>query len=145
MKIEDLLIVQSTPARRQTQAPAGGETFTECLQEAVASTQAGQASAAAAGAHQVTHLAPVDKVLQASAEMADAALSRLEIFQSSLARTEATLKKMAPLVEKLTEDSRRLQKVAQGLPEGTPLRQVLEETAALAYVESFKFNRGDYI
>jgi hypothetical protein len=72
-------------------------------------------------------------------------LSRLEIFQTSLTRAETSLKKMAPLVQKLDEDSRRLQEVSQELPEGSPLRQVLEETAALAYVESFKFNRGDYL
>ena len=144
MKIEDLLVLHNTPARPQTQAPAGNA-FTECLSEAVASTRTEQPGAAAAGVSQVLDLAPLGEVLQTSAEMADAALSRLEIFQTSLARAETTLKKMAPLVQKLDEDSHRLQEVAQGLPENSPLRQVLEETAALAYVESFKFNRGDYL
>jgi hypothetical protein len=144
MKIEDLLFLHNTPTPRQTQAPAG-ETFTECLKGVVASTPTGQPAPAVAGPGQVSELGPVDEVLQTSAEMADAALSRLEIFQTSLTRAETSLKKMAPLVQKLDEDSRRLQEVSQELPEGSPLRQVLEETAALAYVESFKFNRGDYL
>lgn len=111
----------------------------------MASTRTAQPGLAAAGVSQVVDLAPLSEVLQTSAEMADAALSRLEILQTSLARAENTLKKMAPLVQKLDEDSLRLQEVAQGLPENSPLREVLEETAALTYVESFKFKRGDYV
>lgn len=144
MKIEDLLVMHNTPARPQTQAPTGNA-FTECLNEAVASTRTAQPGAAAAGVSQAVDLAPLSEVLQTSAEMADAALARLEILQTSLARAETTLKKIAPLVQKLDEDSHRLQEVAQGLPDNSPLRQVLEETAALTYVESFKFKRGDYI
>lgn len=144
MKIEDLLLLQQSPARRQTRASTA-ENFSECLHEAVASTQKGQSGKVAEGSRPVSELSPADEAWHTSAELADAALSRLDIFQTSLARGETALKKMAPLVQKLEEDSRRLHDVAQGLPEGSPVRQILEETAALAYVESFKFNRGDYI
>jgi hypothetical protein len=144
MKIEDLLLVHISPAKPQAPANPGSE-FTECLNQAMASTRAGQPRPALAGVDSATNLAPLGEVLQTSAEIADATLSRLEIFQTSLARAETTLKQMAPLVQKLDEDSHRLQEVAQGLPKNSPLRQVLEETAALAYVESFKFHRGDYL
>lgn len=144
MKIEDLLLLQQSPVRRQTRAPTG-ENFSECLHEAVASTQKGQSGKAVEGLRPVSELSPAHEAWHTFAELADAALSRLDIFQTSLVRGETALKKMAPLVQKLEEDSRRLHDVAQGLPEGSPIRQILEETAALAYVESFKFNRGDYI
>ncbi len=144
MKIDDLLVMPNRPAQPQTQAPAGNS-FTERLNEAMASTPTERPDPAAAGVSQLVNLSPLGEVLQTSAEVADAALTRLEILQTSLARAETTLKKMAPLVQKLDEDSLRLKEVAQGLPETSPLRQVLEETAALTYVESFKFKRGDYV
>jgi hypothetical protein len=143
MKIEDLLLLQQTPARRQT-GPSPGENFAECLNGAVAATQGRQPSKTA-GLSPTAGVDPADEVLHTSAELADAALSRLEILQTSLGRADISLRKMGPLVQKLEEDSRRLHDVAQGLPEGSPLRQLLEETAALALVESFKFNRGDYV
>ncbi len=142
MKIEDLLLLQQTTARRQTRAP-GEENFAECLKGAAAA-QGGQPNKAA-GLSPTTGVSSADEVLHTSAELVDAALSRLEIFQTSLGRADISLKKMAPLLQKLEEDSRWLHEVAQDLPEGSPLRQLLEETAALALVESVKFNRGDYI
>jgi hypothetical protein len=143
MKIEDLLLFQQAGVSFKTRAPAAEENFSQCLQEAAATARS-QAGQSAPGARSVSELAPAGPGLPASAELAEAVLSRLEIFQTSLAR-DATLKKMAPLVQKLAEDSRTLQDAAQALPEDSPLRQILEETAALALVESVKFNRGDYV
>jgi hypothetical protein len=144
MKIEDLLLLQQAGVRPKTRAPGPGEKFSQCLDEAAAhrETQPGQAAGGLPG---VVQLSPAGEILPPAAELADAALSRLEIFQTSLARPEIVLKKMAPLVQKLAEDSQRLHEAAQRLPEGSPLRQILEETAALALVESSKFNRGDYV
>jgi hypothetical protein len=143
MKIEDLLLFQQGGVRPKTRAPAAEEKFSQCLQEAAATAKS-QAGQSAAGSRPVSEISPGGQGLPPSAELADAVLSRLEIFQTSLAR-DTTLRKMAPLVEKLAEDSRTLQDAARALPEDSPLRQILEETAALALVESCKFNRGDYV
>jgi hypothetical protein len=55
------------------------------------------------------------------------------------------MKKISSLAQTLEGDSQRLHSLAQSLPDSSPLKQVMEEAAALAYTESFKFNRGDYV
>jgi hypothetical protein len=145
MKIEDLLLLHQPAASPSARPTAQDDKFADCLKEALTAAQPGQAGAAAEGPGPVGEITPLHGAADTLAELADAALSRLEIFQSSLTRDGTSLKKMAPLVQKLADDSRQLRDAAQGLPEGSPLRCILEETAALAYVEAFKFNRGDYI
>lgn len=144
MKIEDLLWLHTSSARRSARPPAE-ENFSGCLQEALASPQPGQSGQASVDLRPVREVSSAHETISTSAELADAALTRLEIFLTSLARGETTLKKMASLVQKLEDDSRRLQEAARNLPEESPLRRLMEETAALAYVESFKFHRGDYV
>ncbi|MDI6854700.1 MAG: hypothetical protein QME75_13985 [Deltaproteobacteria bacterium] len=145
MKIEDLLWLHQPPAAPSGRPSAGDEKFADCLKEALNSAQSGQPGQVSESLEPIGEINPFNEPAPALAELADAALARLEIFQSSLAREGTSLKKMAPLVQKLADDSRQLMDAAQGLPEGSPLRQILEETAALAYVEAVKFNRGDYI
>jgi hypothetical protein len=81
----------------------------------------------------------------AAQEMVDTVLSRLEIFQEALDRPGMTLKSLAPLVQALEKDSHQLDSLARSLPADTPLRQIVEEAAALTWTESCKFNRGDYV
>ncbi|MBW1992031.1 MAG: hypothetical protein JRI59_07950, partial [Deltaproteobacteria bacterium] len=113
MKIEDLLLLPHFPEPRPSRGPAG-EKFADCLSEALAS-----ASQTVEGLPAVGDLSP-DKVGDMPAELAEAVLARLEIFQTCLARGEITLKKMAPLIQKLEEDSLRLKEAAQELPENSP-------------------------
>uniref|UniRef100_A0A7C3WS04 Uncharacterized protein n=1 Tax=Desulfobacca acetoxidans TaxID=60893 RepID=A0A7C3WS04_9BACT len=143
MKIEDLILLSQTPGRRPAREP-GTENFAEYLKEAKASSRSEQ-SGQAAGLDPVKEVTSADEVIQTSAALADAALSRLEIFQTTLGKGDISLKKMAPLVQKLEQDCLRLQDVARSLQEDSPLRLLLEETAALAWTEAFKFQRGDYV
>ncbi len=145
MKIEDLLLLHQPPASQSARPTAKDEKFADYLMEALSPAQPGQSGKPPEGLGPLSEISPLNETASTLAELADAALSRLEIFQSSLARDGTSLKKMAPLVQKLADDSRQLHDAAQGLPEGSPLRHILEETAALAYVEAFKFKRGDYI
>jgi hypothetical protein len=77
--------------------------------------------------------------------MVETVLSRLEIFQEALARPGLTLKSLSPLVQAMEKDSQHLESLARGLPGDSPLRQVMEEAAALTWTESCKFRRGDYL
>ncbi len=145
MKIEDLLSLTITPARPESK-PTGEANFAQHLQEAVAAaskeTGAGQAPA---GLELLGAIDPVAATNRAPAEVLDTVLSRLDSYREALARPDLPLKKLTTLVQNLEEDSQRLQVLAQTLPGTSPLKQVLEEAAALAYTESFKFNRGDYV
>jgi len=53
-------------------------------------------------------------------------------------RTEALLESLRSEAERLREDTR-------SLPEGHPLRRISDELSVTAYVESVKWNRGDYL
>lgn len=139
MKIENLFLVPQATEPRPAKEPVK-ENFAETLKNTLA-CQAGAPEKAASPAP-----VPVaGEVLQTATALAEAVLSRLEILQTSLGRADISLKKMMPLIQKLEQDCLHLQDIAQDLPEGSPLRQLLKETASLAWVETFKFHRGDYL
>jgi hypothetical protein len=145
MKIEDLLSLTITPERPEAK-PAGGANFAQHLKEALAADSQGAAALQApSSVSQLTAIDPVAEVNPTPTEVLDTVLSRLDNYREALAQSDLPLKKMSTLVQNLEQDSQRLQSLAQSLPDSSPLKQVMEEAAALAYTESFKFNRGDYV
>ena len=145
MKIEDLLSIAITPKPPEAK-PTGEANFAQHLKEALtADTQsvaAPQATGGPALLSAIDHLAEVNRT---PTEALDMVLSRLDTYREALAQPDMTLKNISTLVQSLEGDSQRLQNLAQSLPDSSPLKQVMEEAAALAYTESFKFNRGDYV
>lgn len=145
MKIEDLLPLSITPSRPEAK-PSGEADFAQHLKEALAGDTKGTAAPEAlAGLGQLAAIDPVAEINRTPTEVLDTVLSRLDNYREALAQPDLPLKKLANLVQNLEEDSQRLQSLAQSLPASSPLKQVMEEAAALAYTESFKFNRGDYV
>jgi hypothetical protein len=145
MKIEDLLAIAATP-KLQEAKPAGGANFAQHLEEALAADS--QKTAASQAAGKVAPTSAVDPLAEISrnpSEVLDKVLTRLDTYREALAQSDLPLKKLSTLVQMLETDSQRLQTLAQSLPGNSPLKQVMEEAAALAYTESFKFNRGDYV
>jgi hypothetical protein len=145
MKIEDLLPLTITPSRPEAK-PTGGADFAQHLKEALtADPKATAAPEALESLGQLTGIDPVAAINHTPTEVLDMVLSRLDTYREALAQPDLPLKQMSNLVQNLEEDSQRLQTLAQSLPADSPLKQVVEEAAALAYTESFKFNRGDYV
>jgi len=147
MKIEELLSQISqivTPERPEVKPGPGEANFAQQLQE-VLSAQGTTAPQAPAALGNITAITPVTEVNHAPSEVLNTVLSHLDSFREALANSNLPLKKIAPLVQTLEQDSQRLLSLAQTLPASSPLKQVMEEAAALAYTESFKFNRGDYV
>jgi hypothetical protein len=145
MKIEDLLPLSITPNRPEAK-PTGEANFAQHLKEALAGDTKGTAAPEAlSGLGQIGAIDPVAEINRTPTEVLDTVLSRLDNYREALAQPDLPLKKLADLVQNLEEDSQRLQSLAQSLPASSPLKQVMEEAAALAYTESFKFNRGDYV
>ncbi|MBM4285558.1 MAG: hypothetical protein FJ128_09960 [Deltaproteobacteria bacterium] len=144
MKIDELLL-QNLPGLAQRPKGVKGE-FAQCLKEALAG-QAQKQPLEAAG-----KTGPMEQAMAIAAagvrhpvDLVESALNRLDAFKEGLARPEQSLKKLAPLVKNLEEDSRRLTELAQKLPQNSPARSLMQETAALSWVEAYKFNRGDYV
>jgi len=143
MKIDDLIFLPVNPASSHQAPKAGKDKFAQFLKEAVALREKEAAPQALSGPSPVTGVAPGDPV-KAVRNMVETVLSRLEILQEGLTRPGLTLKALSPLVQALEQDSQRLKTLSQALPANSPLRQVVDEAAALTWTESFKFNRGDY-
>jgi hypothetical protein len=143
MKIQDLLSLPIQQVQSGTK-PAGEADFAQCLKEAVSGSQTAK-DLKVENISQLPGLTGVGEISRAPEELVEATLSRMEVFQEALSRPEISLKSLSPLAQSLEADSHRLQAVAQKMPSDSPLRQVVEETAALSWVESFKFQRGDYI
>ncbi|MEJ5329288.1 MAG: hypothetical protein WHT07_03965 [Desulfobaccales bacterium] len=142
MKIDDLVqLVTSLPAQPSSRRPE--EDFAPYLGAAVQSRAPAAETPGPvpiSGPAAVTPLDP-DSPLPAL----EAGLRRLEAFARGLADPGTTLRDLEPLAQELWQDSHRLTLLARSVPPTSPLRAVTEETAALAYVESLKFQRGDYL
>lgn len=148
MKIEDLLTLREIISRSQSKPRTQeAENFAAHLQEA-------QKEDAPPALNQPSGIRPpraaID-ILPATSIPADClraveeGLGRLEKYQQGLGSANISLKSLAPLAAALEEDSRRLQELAAQLPSDSPLRSIAEELGALSRVESFKFQRGDYL
>jgi hypothetical protein len=145
MKIEDLLSLAVTLKPPEAK-PTGEANFAQHLKEALAADSQGAAPLQAPSSlSQLTAIDPVAEISRTPSEVLNTVLSRLDSYSEALATSDLPLKKIATLVQTLEADSQRLQSLAQSLPDSSPLKQVMEEAAALAYTESFKFNRGDYV
>ena len=145
MKIEDLLLMATLgPARHETKG-TDEDKFAQHPEEALAQIQKDPATKELV--ETAATLAPqlASEAGNSANELLNTVLSRLEIFQEALGRQEISLKTLSPLAQALEQDSRRLQAAAQNLPSASPVRQLVDEAAALAYTESFKFKRGDFI
>jgi hypothetical protein len=146
MKIEDLVLLPANPATSPVSdvSGRGKEKFAECLKDEVALRQQEVEPQALGGPAPVTGVSQVGST-GAAQEMVDTVLSRLEIFQEALSRPGMSLKGLSPLAQALEKDSQHLGSLARSLPTDSTLRPIVEETAALTYTESCKFNRGDYL
>jgi len=148
MKIEDLLALGQTISRPEPQSRTEqGENFADILQAAQEKTNP---STVATSAGVLPSATPVEIIansalLTDSLKAVEEGLCRLEAYQRGLSSGEVSLKSLAPLATALEQDSRRLQDLAAQLPPDSPLKSVAEEVAALSWVESFKFQRGDYV
>jgi hypothetical protein len=146
MKIEDLVSLPVNPASSPVTDVLGGgkDKFVECLKDAVASRQQEGGPQALGGPAPLAGVAQAGPT-RAAQEMVETVLSRLEIFQEALSRPGLSLKGLSPLAQALEKDSQHLKSLAKSLPIDSSLRPIVEETAALTYTESAKFNRGDYL
>ena len=145
MKIEDLLSLAITPKPPEAK-PTGEANFAQQLKEAIAADTSGAAAPQAISSlPQLAAIDPLTEVNRTPTEALDMVLSRLDNYREALAQPNMTLKDISTMVQTLEGDSQRLQSLAQSLPDSSPLKPVMEEAAALAYTESFKFNRGDYV
>jgi hypothetical protein len=80
------------------------------------------------------------------AELAvEGAIYRIESLQSALQNPGAGLRSVGAAIDGLTAGVGELQQKVACLPENHLLRQMADELAVMAHVESVKYRRGDYL
>jgi len=85
----------------------------------------------------------VDK--QQTFHIVDSYVSLLEKYERALADDTVSLKDMAPVVQKLADETERMKPFLDSLAPDDCLRLILNRALVTATVETIKFNRGDYI
>ena len=77
--------------------------------------------------------------------VAQVLLDELESYQQMLADPAATLKMIHPVVEQMEKQAAGAEELLNQMPEGHPLKMILEETLQSISQEIEKFNTGCYV
>lgn len=145
--INENTVVQT--GRRQSAAPAAG--FQNSLEIALArgtAAEAGNAQTAALSEPAATsHLNP-DPAPSAGdiACQTDSLLGLLESYANGLETPGATLKDLAPLVDRIKDEAQQLMDSAgRSTSAENDLKDIASQAALTANIEYVKFQRGDHI
>ena len=77
--------------------------------------------------------------------MAQGLLDRLDGYRKMLADPEATLKMIQPAVDQMGQQAARTETLLNNMPEGHPLKMILQETVLNIHQEIERFNSGCYV
>jgi len=145
--------VQDDPENRNRAKPAGGEDFKSYLQGEISAgvEKTARGPAGLEGPLPVSPVGPFfvppSPPVEASAlagEM-EGMLDRLQGLELGLARGELTPRRAVEALADMNREMEGLGDRLEALPSEHPLRRMGEEIRVLAYVESVKWNRGDYL
>jgi len=77
-------------------------------------------------------------------EQTEQLLDTLDAYRQKLGDREVKLSQMDPLIDEIKKRSEGLTSKADTLPDGDPLRDILNQTLIVSSLEVLKFSRGDY-
>ncbi|MEW6429492.1 MAG: hypothetical protein AB1568_15815 [Thermodesulfobacteriota bacterium] len=142
MKIYDITSLKPAGEFRRSNGAAGDADFRTLLQAEMAGT------AAVTGAGPVAAVQPVSGVAPAvrleGLALTENVLGLLDEYAAALANPALAGDDLEPFVASLEENTGGLLAVKGQLPADDPLAGVLERVAAVSFLESAKFRRGDY-
>ena len=141
------------PAGRKTPGahkPAG-PTFNDILKETVNGSSKADRPTRTASVGPASQVAPT--VLPPTAPTVDSrTIDRIERFldvmdeyRCKLGDPDYSLKKIHPIMERMTEERQKMQLLLDALPDSEPLKDLLNRAMVTASTEELKFYRGDYI
>ncbi len=140
-------VAQTQKPHKQQNTPTGG--FDQLLEKAM-TAQNGQGAAASA-LPPLQSLSGASFVVPGAAEQSqtvknvDELLNVIESYQTKMADPRVSLKEIYPLIQQMEKKTAELAPVAEALPTGDKLKEILDRTLVASTVEIIKFNRGDYV
>ena len=141
---ESAAIQKASPTR-----PGTGVSFNHILQNAMSNGSqpaCPDITLPPAAGIPITALQPTDQGADRKLlEQVDNLISILEDYQQKMDDPRFSLKDVHPLIEKMAAESQKLRPVLEGLPDETPMKDILNRALVSSSVEVIKFNRGDYL
>lgn len=134
--------------QRQSSAPAAG--FQSSLEIAIARGTGEKAESGQTAALCEPSAANLNPAVTPSADdivcQTDSLLSLLESYSVGLENPGATLKDLAPILDRIKDGAQQLMDSAdRSTSAGSELKDIASKTALAASIEYIKFQRGDYI
>jgi hypothetical protein len=134
--------------QRSSAKPAAG--FRDSLETALAEKSAGKTEsgqATALGEPQAAHFNPAISPATDDdiACQTDNLLDLLESYSKGLEAPEASLKDLAPLVDRIKDGAQQLMASADNDAAAGELKDIASQAALTANIEYIKFQRGDYV
>ena len=77
-------------------------------------------------------------------EQAEQILDALEAYRQKLGDPDTALSEVNPLLQEIQRRSDCLKSTMEALPDVDPLKEILNQTLVVSYLEALKLNRGDY-
>lgn len=130
-----------TELEKQQQRQTGA--FDALLEETIAGREVSQKTAGPIQPPLRVSMPPVVDSEEA-VERLEALVDLMERYREQIG-SQATLKEIAPLVERMTQEKDQLQLLSEQLPDDDGLLPLLQEAIIRSSVEIVKFNRGDYL
>ena len=101
-------------------------------------------SSKVAAAKAVEPAAPAPGLRLDGLELTEAALHTLENFEAALANVDLKSSDLEPFIASLEEETTGLLAIREQLPADDPLAGLVDRVAAVTFLESAKYRRGDY-
>lgn len=138
---------QTQKPLRQQNTPAGG--FDQLLEKAM-TPQSGSTSAKSAipplqSLSSLGFAVPTATERSQMVNNLNELLNVVESYQIKMADPKASLKEIYPLIQQMEKKVKELEPVAEVLPDGDKLKEILNRALVASTVEIIKFNRGDYV
>ncbi len=144
MKITDIRGPQTLPQQGTGGEAKAGGAFQRLLEARLAATGSVGAAGAPSSSFEVTADAVPAELRLQGLELSEGALDLLDRFQAALADGRFAARDLEPFASALEDQTAALLAVRDRLPADHPLSAVVDQVAAVAYVEAAKFRRGDY-
>lgn len=72
-------------------------------------------------------------------------LDAMERYQQVLGDAQANLRDVSPTIDKMKQEIKETEQLMNEMPEGHPLKQIIDETLIVASKEVVRFESGDYV
>lgn len=144
MKIENLnsQIIKPQTGQDRNQKPVSGSDFQTILRERLQETKTSTTAVTPGQEINPAQFSPEFRIKSLSTS--EAAIDTLDSYKNALANRAFKNSHLESYIEDLEEKTLALQDLKENLPSDDPLEKLVDQVAALSYIETAKYRRGDY-